>query len=38
MKLSKRLLGFSAGAILGMNLCLFPFSAPADPPAPSSSV
>jgi hypothetical protein len=44
MKLSRRLLGFPFGAILGINLCLFPFSAPADdmtrpvPPAPSSSV
>jgi hypothetical protein len=43
MKLAKRLLGFFPGAIVGMNLCLFPFSTPASgmiravPLAPSSA-
>jgi hypothetical protein len=43
MKLSNRLLGFSSGVILAINLCLFPFSTPADgmmrpvPPILSSS-
>jgi hypothetical protein len=30
MKLAKRLFGFFPGAIIGINLCLFPFSTPAD--------
>jgi hypothetical protein len=44
MKLSKRLLGFFPGAILGINLCLFPLSAPSigmmrpATPTPSFSV
>lgn len=44
MKLANRLLGFSAGAFLGINLCLFAAAVPADammrpaPPAPSSSL